>query len=130
MNELESIGWIAVQTDVTVATVRYYDEVGLIETAGRVGGKRRFTRDTVGRINFIRRAQASGFDLSEIKRILDDSDRSWPQLVDAKLAELETRRAELEEMIAMLAAIRDCGCEAVAKCPRIDEPWVASQPEA
>lgn len=130
MSELESIGWIAAKADVTVATVRYYDEVGLVEPAGRDGGKRRFTHDTVGRINFIRRAQASGFDLSEIRQLLDDEDRAWPQLVDAKLAELETRRTELDTMIAMLAAIRECGCEVVATCPRIDKPFAGDQPDA
>ena len=119
------IGTIAAAAGVTVATVRYYDELGLVEAAGRVGGKRRFTPDAVGRVNFIRRAQRAGFDLDEIKLLLDDDRRTWPELVASKIVELEARRAELDTMIDMLREVSDCGCAIVAACPRLGD----SQPE-
>ena len=81
--ELLTIGDVASRTGVTVATVRYYDEIGLVSSAERVGGKRRFRQGDIGRINFIRRAQDSSFSLDQIRHIRsrpDDWARS-PHLV-------------------------------------------------
>jgi MerR family redox-sensitive transcriptional activator SoxR len=115
--DLLPIGEVATRTGVTVSAVRYYDEIGVIISSARVGGKRRFDPDTVGRVNFIRRAQESGFSLEEIQRILDDERGGWHKLVEAKLEELSQRRDHLDTMISLLAEIRDCGCEVVASCP-------------
>ena len=121
MSALLSIGDVASATGTTVSALRYYDEIGLVEVATRVGGKRRFDSDTVGRVNFIRRAQAVGFSLDEIGQILDDGAGQWHSLVEAKLNELTGRRSRLDEMIAMLGGIRDCGCEVVAACEQAQE---------
>ena len=69
------IGEVAETTGIAVSAVRYYADIGVISTASRVGGKRRFDADTVGRVSFIRRAQEVGFSLDEIRRILDDEHR-------------------------------------------------------
>ena len=119
--ELLSIGKVASSTGVAVSAVRYYDEIGLIETSARVGGKRRFSPETVGRVNFVQRAQEAGFSLAEIRLILDDTAGDWRDLVDAKLNELVHRRAELDAMIEMLTEMRTCGCEVVSTCALIDE---------
>jgi len=112
------IGEVAESTGVPVSAVRYYDEIGVITATARVGGKRRFDPDTVGRVSFIRRAQEAGFSLDEIRTILDETQGGWHGLVEEKLAELSERRDRLDTMISMLAEIRDCGCDAVASCPR------------
>ena len=112
------IGAVADSAGVAVSAVRYYDEIGVITATARVGGKRRFDPDTVGRVSFIRRAQEAGFSLEEIRTILDDTQGGWHDLVEEKLAELSERRDRLDTMIAMLGEIRDCGCEVVASCPR------------
>ena len=114
---LLSIGEVAASTGVAVSAVRYYDEIGVITATARVGGKRRFDPDTVGRVN-LRRAQEVGFSLEEIRTILDDTQGGWRDLVEDKLAELLERKDRLDTMTAMLAEIRDCGCAAVAFCPR------------
>ena len=118
---LLSIGQVASATGTTVPAVRHYDDLGLVSVETRVGGKRRFNEDTVGRVNFIRRAQDAGFRLDEIKAILDDGSGGWRDLVRSKLGELTDRRSRLDEMIEMLGEIRDCGCEVVATCPRAIE---------
>lgn len=117
---LLSIGEVAKQTGVAVSALRYYDEIGLIATAERVGGKRRFDQTTAGRVSFVRRAQEFGFSLEEIRSILDDERSGWRDLVDHKLTDLTEQRSRLDTMIEMLAEIRECGCEAVAACPRIE----------
>lgn len=116
--ELLTIGQVATSTGLAVSAVRYYDEIGLIKTATRVGGKRRFRPDIIGRVSFIQRAQEAGFSLDEIRAILDDTAGDWRDLVDSKLRELVRRRADLDAMIEMLKEIRTCGCEVVAKCVR------------
>ena len=113
------IGAIADLTGVSVSAVRYYDEIGVISAATRIGGKRRFDPATIGRVTFIQRAQEAGFSLEEIGTILDDETGSWRVLVDDKLIELTERKDRLETMISMLAAISECGCGAVSTCPRV-----------
>jgi MerR family redox-sensitive transcriptional activator SoxR len=113
------IGEVAETTGIAVSAVRYYEDIGVISATSRIGGKRRFDADTVGRVNFIRRAQEVGFSLDEIKTILDDEAGDWRDLVDDKLMELRGRRDRLDTMISMLAEIRECGCGAVASCPLV-----------
>ncbi|MGI9015964.1 MAG: MerR family transcriptional regulator [Euzebya sp.] len=113
------IGEVARATGVAVSAVRYYEEIGAITSAGRVGGKRRFDQATVGRVSFIRRAQDVGFTLEQIQTILDDTAGGWRGVVDDKLVELTHRRDRLDTMIEMLAQIRDCGCTVIATCDRM-----------
>lgn len=117
------IGEVADRTGTTVSTVRYYEEIGVIAAAGRVGGKRRFADDVVGRIRFIRQAQEVGFSLDEIRVILDDDTGAWRGLVDEKLAELTDRRRRLDATIDMLREARACGCGALATCPMVTPTW-------
>jgi MerR family redox-sensitive transcriptional activator SoxR len=112
-----AIGVVAERTGLAVSAVRYYDEIGMIAAAERVGGKRRFAEATVGRVNFIRRTQDAGFSLDEIRDILDDTDGNWRSVVDEKIDQLTDRRRELDETLAFLAEMRTCGCEVVATCP-------------
>ena len=117
--DLLPIGEVAKNSGISVSAVRYYEEIGVISSAARVGGKRRFDQATIGRVSFIRRAQEAGFSLEEIGTILDDETGIWRVLVDDKLIELIERRDRLDTMISMLAEIRECGCGAVAACPLV-----------
>lgn len=123
---LLSIGAVAEQTGLRVSALRYYDEIGVITATERIGGKRRFSEQTVGRVNFIRRAQDAGFTLDEIRRILDDTQGEWRGLVDDKIGELIERRRQLDEMVDFLGEMRSCGCDVVATCPR--QSFVVSSP--
>lgn len=115
-------GEVARRSGSSVSALRYYDELGLIATSGRVGGKRRFHETVVGRVNFIHRAQEFGFTLADIKTLLDDTDRRWPEMVRTKREELVAQRERLDHLIEMLDEIRACGCDAVASCPALVEP--------
>ncbi len=117
-----AIGEVAQRTGLPVSTVRYYDDVALISATHRVGGKRRFGSEVVGRVNFIRRAQDAGFSLEEIRLLLNDTARTWPALVDAKLEELSERRTRLDTMIELLTEVRECGCDAIDACPVLPSP--------
>ncbi len=117
--DLLAIGEVARATGIAVSAVRYYEDIGLISAAGRIGGKRRFDPATVGRVRFVLQARQSGFTLDEIGTILDDDTGEWRTLVDRKLEELTERRDRLDAMIATLAEVRQCGCGAVGSCPLV-----------
>lgn len=111
------IGELSESTGVSISALRHYDHVGVITPVERVGGKRRFSSEAIGRVNFVRRAQRFGFSLTEIRDILDDQSGRSRQLVDQKIAALRSQQLELATMIDMLEEMQTCGCQIVAECP-------------
>jgi DNA-binding transcriptional MerR regulator len=70
------IGSIAKESGVPIKTIRYYEELGLLQASGRTeGGFRLFNSDVFARLSFIKRAQSLGLSLSEIKEFLDVHDK-------------------------------------------------------
>ena len=119
---LLAIGEVSSATGVTVSALRHYDELGVITPTERVGGKRRFSSDTVGRVNFVRRAQQFGFSLNEIRDILDDTSGQAHQLAADKIDSLRVQQVELATMIELLEQMMECGCQVVAACPAATAP--------
>ena len=70
------IGELAKQTGLTVGTLRYYSDLELL-LPSRIGnsGYRYYSQDAGSQVQFIKKAQALGFTLEEIKQILDVRDR-------------------------------------------------------
>ena len=102
-----SIGQLAQQAGVAIATVRYYERNALLAPAGRLAsGYRRYGVTELKRLRFIRRAKALGFTLDDIRALLTLSDeRDVAQVKRAaqrKLGDIEQRIAELERIRAGL----------------------------
>jgi DNA-binding transcriptional MerR regulator len=76
LERLYKIGEVANQTGLSVKTIRYYEEVGLLTptTSRSESGYRLFTEQTLNRLAFIKRSQSLGLSLSEIHKILDIHD--------------------------------------------------------
>ncbi len=70
------IGEVATLTGLSVKTIRYYDEIGLLEptTTRSESGYRLFNSQVLNRLAFIKRSQSLGLSLSEIRDILQDHD--------------------------------------------------------
>lgn len=69
------IGQVAARTELSIATVRHYDEVGLVTPSARsTGGFRLYTEADVDRLLVIRRMKPLGFTLTEMKDLLDSLD--------------------------------------------------------
>ena len=70
------IGEVARLTGIPVKTIRYYDEIGLLEptTNRSQSGYRLFNSQVINRLAFIKRAQSLGLSLTEIHDILDVHD--------------------------------------------------------
>lgn len=65
------IGQVAARTELSVATVRHYDEVGLVSPSVRsTGGFRLYTEADVDRLLVIRRMKPLGFTLAQMKDLL------------------------------------------------------------
>lgn len=71
------IGEVARRLDVSTRTLRYYEELGLVEPSDRSpGGSRRYAEADVERIVHIRELQqVLGFDLDQIRQMLEAEDR-------------------------------------------------------
>ena len=90
------IGDLARRSGVKATTIRYYEDIGLLDEVARTpGGQRRYAEEDVERLLLIRRARALGLEVGEIKRLLD--------LDDGKLAPARAR----EEAAAFARAVED-----------------------
>lgn len=69
--KLLKIGELAKQTEVAVATIRYYETLGLIEPLQRSeSGYRYYDNEAIKRLQFIKKAQSLQFSLCEIQQVL------------------------------------------------------------
>ena len=97
------IGALAKRGGVRIDTVRYYERSGLLSPKTRLAsGYRRYSDAEVARLRFIRRAQALGFTLKEIRDLLALSNRRdvarVKRVSQQKLLDVEQRIASLERM--------------------------------
>ncbi len=119
-----SIGELARRSGCKVQTIRYYEQIGLLQPPRRTSGNHRlYGADQAGRLAFIRNARDLGFPLDSIRTLLDlGAGLSEPceeinriaaaHLVDveARLARLSSLKAELERVIGQCAGgqVADC----------------------
>ncbi len=118
-----SIGELAARSGVATSALRYYEAEGLIEATRSEGGQRRFARETLRRVSFIKVAQEVGLSLDEIREALHSlperrtpTDKDWERLS-------RTWRPRINAQIHMLERLRDrldgcigCGCLSLRVC--------------
>jgi len=115
---------LAKRGGVGIDTVRYYERNGLLAPRTRLAsGYRRYGELELARLRFIRRAQALGFTLKEIKELLALSAQRDVARVkrsaQAKLTDVKSRIDALERMRDGLAALIEAcpGHGRAADCP-------------
>lgn len=100
------IGELAEASGVPVKTIRYYEDIGVLEPASRTpSGYREFDAATLDRLGFIRSAQAVGLTLGEIRGIValrDDGQQPCGHVLDL----LRTRATEIDRTIRQLRALQ------------------------
>ena len=107
---LLTIGEACEKTGLSRRTVRYYEEVGLLEgVRRRVGGRRVYAADDLERLGFIQRLKALGLTLGEIKELSAIyAIAGSTQVMLEKLEEqLSSRLSDLESRIVDLMTLRD-----------------------
>ncbi|MFF8414038.1 helix-turn-helix domain-containing protein [Streptomyces omiyaensis] len=104
-----SIGELAGRAGVTVKTVRYYSDRGLLPEAGRSGGgHRRYGPGALARLREIRSLRALGLGVPEVARALEDGDR-LAEVVAGELRGVARERAALAWREASLRLLAECG---------------------
>lgn len=119
-----TIGQLAQETGVAASALRYYESAGIVKATARVGNQRRYDRGAVARVNVVRLAQAAGFRLDEIKRLLNGLDHKtppgsrWRALAASKIREIDAQIDRLRRMRKLLEALTHCECPSINDCVR------------
>jgi MerR family mercuric resistance operon transcriptional regulator len=120
-----SIGQLAEAAGVHVETIRYYERRGLLPEPPRsAGGYRQYGPGDLWRLEFVGRAKALGFTLSEVGELLNESVRSDAgsvrtiaqrklEAVEARQHELADVRARLERLVNICADPESDVCRAL-----------------
>lgn len=117
--KLLDIGAVAKQAKLAPSTLRYYEEIGLIEAIGRHGLRRQYAPDVPQKLALVAWAKAAGFSLAEISAMfgkdgLPEIDR--PEL-HRRADALEARIAELQSLSRILRHVADCPAPSHMECP-------------
>jgi len=121
------IGELARRTGVKVPTIRFYEQIGLLPQPPRTeGNQRRYGKAEVDRLNFIRHSRELGFEVDDIRGLLEMS--SQPQAschqadsialnhlaeIDRRIASLKALRGELSRMVEECTHGRICDCRII-----------------
>jgi MerR family redox-sensitive transcriptional activator SoxR len=118
-----SVGEVARRSGVSVSTLHFYEARGLIASSRTEGNQRRYPRDVLRRVAFIRVAQRVGVALADIAAALETLPTSrtpdredWARLSTAWRAELDERIAQLKKLRDTLDDCIGCGCLSIDRC--------------
>jgi MerR family redox-sensitive transcriptional activator SoxR len=118
-----TIGEVAERTGVAVSALRFYDAAGFISSTRSEGGQRRFAREVLRRIAFIRAAQTIGLTLEEIQRSLatlplgrTPTKADWTKLSRAWRPRIDEQIQQLERLRDQLTSCIGCGCLSLQAC--------------
>ncbi len=110
------VGELAARMGLSVRTLRYYDEIGLLSPSRRTdAGHRLYTAGDVVRLQRIRSLRTLGFDLREIRECLERPDFPLQRVVELHLAQLKERielQRRLCDLLERVAARLGSGEEA------------------
>jgi MerR family transcriptional regulator, redox-sensitive transcriptional activator SoxR len=116
------IGELAAQAELAPSAIRYYEKLGLLPAAERVGGQRRYPSAALDRVLLIRFAGEMDFTLAEVKLFLDGFRRDtpvstrWRKLTTRKIAELQQRLAFTRRLLNYLERLQHCRCVELHQC--------------
>jgi MerR family redox-sensitive transcriptional activator SoxR len=122
-----AIGALSERSGVSASALRFYEAEGLIHATRSAGGQRRFTRDTLRRVSFVRVAQQVGLRLDEIREALDSlpenrtpNEKDWARLSTSWRPRLDEQIAMLERLRDRLSACIGCGCLSLKLCKLVN----------
>lgn len=114
-----SIGDLSQRTGVKIPTIRYYEQMGLIEAAGRsTGNQRRYANAGLERLSFIRHARDLGLSIRDIRELAELSDHPEQSCTRAHgiavrhLTSVKARIARLKQLgreLKRITALSDSG---------------------
>jgi len=118
-----TIGQLAERSGVSGSALRFYESQGLITSRRSQGNQRRYRRETLRRVAFIRAAQRVGIPLRDVRAALDGlgngrtpTRQDWARLSGLWKTELDERIEQLEGLRDRLGDCIGCGCLSLDRC--------------
>jgi MerR family transcriptional regulator, redox-sensitive transcriptional activator SoxR len=116
-------GELSERSGVAVSALHFYEREGLIDSERTSGNQRRYPRETLRRVAFIRTSQRVGVPLAEILDALatlpagrTPTKKDWTRLSRHWRSELDHRIAQLEKLRNTLDGCIGCGCLSLKAC--------------
>lgn len=118
-----SVGDVSARSGVAVSALHFYEREGLIASERTAGNQRRYRRDVLRRVAFIRVSQRVGVPLADIRAALDSlpagrtpTKKDWARLSRLWRDELDERIRSLERLRDDLTGCMGCGCLSLRTC--------------
>ncbi|MDN4522254.1 redox-sensitive transcriptional activator SoxR [Mycolicibacterium austroafricanum] len=116
-------GEMALRSGVAVSALHFYEREGLISSRRTSGNQRRYARDTLRRVAFIRMSQRLGIPLARIREALATlptdrvpTSKDWARLSAGWRDDLDQRIVHLQRLRDNLAGCIGCGCLSLKVC--------------
>jgi MerR family redox-sensitive transcriptional activator SoxR len=116
-----SVGEVSRRSGIPATTLRYYEAVGLLAPPPRWAGRRQYNEEVLDTLVVIGAARAAGFDLREVRVLLDAVQQdgpgpAWRALAEIKRQELTEQLGRVQAMLGLLDAVSACSCATTAEC--------------
>ncbi|MDK1472387.1 redox-sensitive transcriptional activator SoxR [Streptomyces sp. 549] len=118
-----TVGETAERSGVSTSALRFYERNGLIQSRRTTGNQRRYSRDTLRRVAFIRASQRVGISLEKIRAVLEllpesrtPNREDWARVSECWQNDLNTRITQLQELRDNLTGCIGCGCLSLDRC--------------
>jgi len=118
-----TVGHVAARSGVAISALHFYEREGLISSRRTASNQRRYSRDTLRRVAFIRASRGVGIPLTQIREALDQlphdnspTREDWARLSQAWRADLDARIAQLQGLRDNLSECIGCGCLSLKAC--------------
>ena len=116
-------GELSHRSGVAVSALHFYEREGLITSRRTTGNQRRYARETLRRVAFIRMSQRLGIPLNRIREALATlpsdrvpTSRDWARLSAGWRADLDERILHLQRLRDNLTGCIGCGCLSLKTC--------------
>ncbi len=116
-------GEMSLRSGVAVSALHFYEREGLISSRRTSGNQRRYPRETLRRVAFIRMSQRLGIPLARIRQALatlpEDrvpTSKDWARLSAGWRQDLDERILHLQRLRDNLAGCIGCGCLSLKAC--------------
>lgn len=128
-----TIGELSERSGVAPSALRYYEAEGLLHSTRTDGGQRRYARDALRRVGFVRVAQQVGLTLEEIREALSSlpdartpTEKDWQKLSASWQPRIDQQIRILERLRDRLSACIGCGCLSLKVCRIVNHDDVAA----
>ncbi|WP_416404712.1 redox-sensitive transcriptional activator SoxR [Arthrobacter sp. LFS091] len=118
-----SIGELSERSGVSASALHFYERNGLIHAERTAGNQRRYRRETLRRVAFIKTSQRVGLPLKDILEALNSlpegrtpTRHDWAKLSLRWRKELDERIAALQHLRNDLDGCIGCGCLSLKSC--------------